>query len=320
MYSSTSSFRTEVKVLAMVALVLAGCELVVRLFERRQVFDVRVPALSQRLAEGEGQRVLVLGNSLVRDNVNADILAEEMRAQGVAPIHVERIYLMNTIINDWYYAFKHHFLETGRLPDVLVICFSNNHLEDASIQRSLVARYHSSLRDIPHIFREDTRDFDGRVEFLLSAGSASFTHRTTVERRVLDAVIPHYRESAMRVNRALTAAARQRRGNYQPTYRHLEQLIRLAKDHGVRVILVAVPVESHYPIDPQIKGVAETAGVTFIDARPATGLSKESYTDGMHMNSEAAAIYSRFLARQLADHLKPARRTSAFLRSSRAGE
>lgn len=304
----------------MVLAVMAVCELGVRVFEKRLAVDAKTPALSKRLAEAEGQRVLVLGNSLVRDNVNADILEAELKAQGVRPIHIERIYLMNTIINDWYYAFKHHFVDTGQLPDVLVVCFSNNHLQDSSIQRSLVARYHSSARDIPQIFSEDVRDFDGRVEFMLSAGLASFTHRTSVERRVLDATIPHYREGAMRINRALTIAANKRRRDFQPTYRRLEQLIHLAVSHGVRVILVAVPVESPYPIDSQIMNTVETAGVTFIDSRTVEGLSKESYVDGMHMNSDGCALYSRFLARRLADHLKRTTGTKDPLSSVYAGD
>jgi hypothetical protein len=304
MSSSTSSFKTEVKTVLMALAVLAVCELGVRVFERKFSVDARIPELSKRLAGGEGQSILVFGNSLIRDGVNTDILEAEMRAQGVAPIHIERAYLMNTIINDWYYAFKHHFVDTGRLPGLLVVCFSNNHLEDASIQRPLVARYYSSARDIPQIFADDVLDFDGRVDFLISSVSASFTHRTNVQRRLLDILIPHYRESATRINNALTDEAIKRSRGYQPTYRRLEEFIRMAEEHGVRVMLVAMPVESPYEINPQIKRTAETTGVTFIDSRLTEGLSKESFVDGMHMNSGGATIYSRHLARQLADYLK----------------
>ena len=292
------------KVIALVVCVLAACELVVRVFERRLTVDVKAPAVSKRLAEAAGQRVLVLGNSLVRDNVNTDILEEEMRAPGARPLHIEKVYLMNTVINDWYYAFKHHFVDAGRLPDVLVICFSNNHLEDSTIQRPLVARYYSSLRDIPQIFADDVPDFDGRVEFLLSKWSASFTHRADVERRMLDTLIPHYRDSVMRINDALTDEANGRRGDYQPSYHRFERLLRMAHERGVRVILVAVPVASPYPINPQIMSAVEANGVTFVDTRQVEGLSKESYVDGMHMNSEGASVYSRLLAHRLAGYLK----------------
>ena len=304
MYSSTSSFRTEWKVILLIATVLAACELGVRVFERRMAVDVKAPAISKRLSEAEGQRVLVLGNSLVRDNVNTDILEAEMRAQGVSSVHIEKVYLMNTVINDWYYAFKHHFVDAGRLPDVLVICFSNNHLEDSTIQRPLVARYYSSARDIPQIFADDVPDFDGRVEFLLSAWSASFTHRTGVERRILDTFIPHYRESVMRINDALTDEANKHRGDYQPTYHRFERLLRMAQEKGIRVLLVAVPVESPYPIDPQIESTLETNKVTFIDTRKVDGLSKDSYVDGMHMNSGGANVYSHLLAQRLADYFR----------------
>ncbi|HEX8652847.1 MAG TPA: hypothetical protein VF708_18670 [Pyrinomonadaceae bacterium] len=312
MYSSTSSFRTELKVLLLVVSALAVCELVVRVFERRLTVDVKAPAISKRLSEAEGQRVLVLGNSLVRDNVNTDILETEMRAQGVRSIHIEKVYLMNTIVNDWYYAFKHHFVDAGRLPDVLVICFSYNHLEDATIHRPLIARYYSSLRDIPQIFSEDIPDFNGRVEFLLSRWLASFTHRTDVERRILDTLIPYYRESVTRINDALTDEANKRRGVYQPGYRRFAQLLRMAQNRGVRVIVVAVPVANQYPINPQIKSTLEANVVTFVDTRKVEGLGKTSFVDGMHMNGDGANVYSRALAHHLVDYLRPPSTTETF--------
>lgn len=304
MYSSTSSFRTELKVLLLVVAVLVACELGVRVFERRMAVDIKAPAISKRLSEAEGQRVLVLGNSLVRDNVNTDVLETEMKGQGIASVNIEKVYLMNTVAGDWYYAFKHHFVDAGRLPQVLVICFSNNHLEDATIQRPLVARYYSGPRDIPQIFADDVPDFDGRVEFLISAWSASFTHRTGVERRILDTLIPHYRQAASRINDVLTDEATRRRGDYQPTYQRFERLLRMAQDAGVRVILVAVPVESPYPINPQIKSTLEAHRVTFIDTRTVEGLSRDSYVDGMHMNSDGSTLYSHFLAQRLAEYFR----------------
>ena len=69
------------------------------------------------------------------------------------------------------------------------------------------------------------------------------------------------------------------------------------------VILVAVPVESPYPIDPQIKSTLEANRVTFIDTRNVEGLSPDSYVDGMHMNSDGATRYTHFLAQRLAEYL-----------------
>lgn len=302
MFSFISNSRTEANVVLMVVLVLAVCELGVRVFERRSSVHLTAPAISKQLAAGTGQRVLVFGNSLVKDNVKTDVLNEEMSAQGITPVHIERIYLMNTRINDWYYAFKHHFIDTGRAPNVLVLCFSNDHLEDSPIQRSLVARYHSSARDIPEIFSDDVPDFDGRVEFLLSAWSASFTYRSNVQRRALDWIVPHYHGSLTRINSALKEEVGKQQVNYQPTYRRLDKLLRMAASKGVRVILVAMPVQSPYPLDSPIKRTSEAAGAVFIDTRTVEGLSEDSYIDEMHMNEHGATRYSRFLARQLVEY------------------
>lgn len=309
---STSSFRTELKVILVVLLVMTACELAVRAFESR-LADLNAPAASKRLMEGEGQRVLVLGNSLVRDDVNTQVLEEELRAQGVGPLRVEKAYLQNTVVSDWYYAFKSHFIDTGRLPDTLIICYANHHLQDYVIQRPFVARYYSGARDIPEIFRQDVTDFDGRVEFLLSAVSASFTHRTGIQRRVLDLLIPHYRVAAVRINYYLNAVINTKLAKYQSTYHRFERLVRLAESHGIRVIVVAMPVKNFYPIAPEIKNIAETNGVTLIDARFVEGLNEENYSDTMHLSRDGSYIMSRSLARGLAEYLKrPSAQTSLF--------
>lgn len=307
MYSFISNSKAEVKVILVVVLVFAGCELGLRMVEKRLSVDLRAPAISKKLADGEGQRILVFGNSLVRDNVNTDVLTEELRAQGAGSIHIERVYLLNSIINDWYYAFKHHFIDTERPPDVLVLCFSFDHLRDSRLQRAVIARYHSGVRDIPEIFSDDVKNFDSRVDFLLSAWSASFTYRTNVQRRVLDSLIPHYREGVVSVNNALRdQILNQPVSNVKegPTYHRLGKLLQIAASKGVRVIVVAVPTESSYPLDPVISSKLEAAGVTFIDTRKVAGLSKDSYVDEMHLNHDGATFYSRFLAQQLMGYLK----------------
>lgn len=304
MSSSTSNFRTELKVLCVVALLLAVCELGVRRLEKLTSRDLKVPTIAWRLAEGEGVRVLVLGNSLVREGLRLHLFRQELSEQSVENVRVEFVSSVNTLVGDWYYVFKHHFVDAKLRPDVLVVCFALNHLQDAPIQRTLIARYHSGATDIPQIFVDDVRDFDNRVGFLLSAVFASYANRSNVTRRFLRAFVPHYTESAQRINKALLAGPRAHREEVQPTYQRLEKLIRMAESHGVRVILVAMPVGSSYEIDARVESLAKDAGTLFIDTRVVPGLGDDGYIDGMHMNNSGAAIYSRFLAHQLAQYLK----------------
>jgi hypothetical protein len=94
-----------------------------------------------------------------------------------------------------------------------------------------------------------------------------------------------------------------RAGNAAPTphtYGRLERLIQLAGQKGVRVIFVAMPLRDAYTMDPLVQKIVEDGGMTFVDCREVAGLGRESYIDEMHLKPEGAAVYSQFLARQLA--------------------
>src|SRR5918997_704782 len=164
---STSSFRSELKVLALVFVVLAACELVVRLREQSLSLDVRhirqIPDISERLAQGDGGgghqhllRVLFIGNSMTRHGVEPEIIEREMSAQGTAPLRIERVFPDASALPDWYYAFKRFFDAPQRAPDVLVICFAAGDLQDSlPVHSWRLAQYYTTFSDVPEVFRED---------------------------------------------------------------------------------------------------------------------------------------------------------------------
>jgi hypothetical protein len=309
MSSSTSSFRNELKVVALVLVALAACELVVRLREQSLSLDVRhirqIPDISARLAQGEGLRVLFIGNSMTRYGVEPDIVEREIAAQGIAPLRIERVFPDASALPDWYYAFKRFFDAPTRAPDVLVVCFAANDLQDSQpVHTWRLAQYYTNLRDVPEVFREDIRDFDSRAEFLLSDASVAFANRTRVRERALDLVIPDYRETAQQINRTQKSQTAERLAHTQPTYRRLARLGELAKSRGVRVILVAMPERVDYELDPALPSAVEAAGMTLIDSRAGHGLKPDSYADEMHLGASGARVYSQFLARRLAPTLQ----------------
>jgi len=309
MSSFTSSFRTELKVLALVVLVLAACELFVRLREQSLSLDVRhirqIPDISKRLAQGEGFRLLFIGNSMTRYGVEPDIVAREITAQGIAPLRIERVFPDATALPDWYYAFQHYFVAPARAPDVLVVCFANNDLQDnVPVQSWRLAQYYTGLRDVPEVFREDLRDFDSRAEFLLSDFSAAFANRTRVRERALDIIVPFYRHTASQLNLAQQSKTKARQARAEPTYRRLLRLGKLAESRSVKVIFVAMPEREDYELDPHLQSTVEAAGMILVDSREVNGLQPDSYIDEMHLGAGGAHIYSHFLARQLAPRLQ----------------
>jgi hypothetical protein len=302
---STSSFRTEAKVVALVLLVLLGCELVVRTREQYLSLDLKhigqIPAISQSMTEGPGLRVLFIGNSMTRYGVDASTFEREMKAQGVGPLRVEKVFPDATGLPDWYYAFKHYFVDAGHLPDVLIVGFASKDLQDDyAVEPTRLARYYSSSRDMPEIFSRDVLDFDSRVQFLLSSVSSSFANRNRVRTRVLDALVPYYRDTAQQLNRDMKTGRSGNAATAPHSYQRLERFIQLASQKGVRVIFVAMPLRDAYTLDPLVQKIVEDDGMTFVDCREVAGLGRESYIDEMHLKPEGATVYTQFLARQLA--------------------
>jgi hypothetical protein len=225
-----------------------------------------------------------------------------MEAQRLGPLRVGRVFPDATALPDWYYAFKHYFVDTNRLPDVLIVCFAAKDLEDDHpLEPARLAHHYTATRDIPELFSQDLHDFEGRAEFLISDLFSSYANRTRVRTRVLDNLIPYYRESVQDMNRTLRATKKSDTGAAAPTYERLERLMTLAHKHNVRVIFVAMPLREEYKLDPQIQRTVEAAGMSFFDFRSVDGIDSVSFIDEMHLTSGGAAVYSHFLARQLAE-------------------
>lgn len=87
----------------------------------------------------------------------------------------------------------------------------------------------------------------------------------------------------------------------QKSYGRLSRFLAMVKERGVRVIVVAMPQPVVYSLDPEIKLVVETAGMSFLDCRNVDGISPASFADEMHLATSGAVVNSRFLGRALAN-------------------
>ena len=310
MSSSTSSFRTELRVLAVVLFVLLAAEVAVRFGERSLSRDVQhiqqIPAISQSLAASKDQKILFLGNSLVRTGVDPQIIEQELKAKGVAPVHIERVFPDSTSLPDWYRVFKHYFVNQSSLPQVLVLCFSDIALQDTSgIDPTRLGRYYSSATEVPEIFHQDIHDFESRSEFVLAATSYAFANRMRVRTRALDLIVPAYRTSAQRINDDMKQKAPA--VTRPKTYERLARLLELARQEGVQVVVVAMPQPVQYSLDPEITRVVDQAGMTLLDCRSVNGINAQSFLDEMHLADAGAIVYSHFLGKVLAEPIARAR-------------
>jgi hypothetical protein len=293
----------EVRVVLCLLLLLGVCEAGMRLYGSRLSQDVRhleqFEVLAARISAppqpGE-TRVLFLGNSLTRYGVDVNEFILVLTETGRGTVRVERMMPDNTALAEWYYAYRSFFADCGRTPDVLVIGFAGGHLDDApSRHPERLARYYCRWTHLAELGRRDLLTIDARTGFMLAGLSSLLCNRDRIERRVLDLVIPGYQEGIQDLNRRLTRV--QRRTPTAPTFDRLRQLLALARGDGVEVILAAMPVPDPYDLDPELWEIAEECGARVIDCRQVPGIKAEMFPDGLHMNPQAARLYTRYLAR-----------------------
>ena len=134
MNSSISSFRGELRVLAVVLLTLVGTEVASRIAGRGVSTDEQhirdIPNIALRLTSRTLPRVLFLGNSLTYCGVNPDVLQAELKDRGIFNASCELVVPDGTGLCDWYYLFKRHFRKTGREPNMVVFNFTGSALSD----------------------------------------------------------------------------------------------------------------------------------------------------------------------------------------------
>ena len=71
------------------------------------------------------------------------------------------------------------------------------------------------------------------------------------------------------------------------------------KSKGARVIVVAMPVQSAYQIDPELRELETSRALTVIDLRKVAGIDSSHYLDEMHLNRAGQEILSKVLAADL---------------------
>jgi hypothetical protein len=315
-----SMFRhPEAKVVAFLLAVLACGEVGMRFIESRlskdvghlQQLDSIAGELDARYSEDirgltpparqvtpPARRVVFLGNSLTRYGVVPDEFCTAVESRVGCPVHAVKLTPDNTALADWYYAYRNFLSGQGRAPDVLVLGFEGGHLRDApSIHTDRLGRYYCDWDDLDDLFAWDLPTFEDRARYLLGSKSAIISNRDRIERRVLDLVIPGYRDGIQELNRRLKS--NQENALPAATYKRLASLLDLARDDGVQVVVAAMPVPQPYDVDATLTATIDRAGAVLVDCRDVPGVTPAMFPDGVHMNPEAATRYSRFLAEQM---------------------
>lgn len=315
---STSSFnglKTAAVVLALLLVVEAG----MRRLEPHLSADVAhiesIPQIVGSFGKADHD-LLFLGSSITRHGVDVAALEPVLAAQGVAPdaFSLSFIYPDASDILDWAYVYHHYLSPSTAQPDVIVVNFAGDRLEDVEAnpqQIRRIARHHTTLRDVPGAFAQDFTTLPQRADFLLSKTFVSFAHRERVRMRLM-ATLPLYRQTQRSLNETQPAQAAEatptansdRLTPAPERYTRLKRFLAEIDARSVQVVFVATPVRDPYTLDPALRTLLTDHGAELLDTRAVPGLTPAVFDDALHLSPEGAEIYSRALAEKLAPLLK----------------
>lgn len=294
----------ELKVIGFVLCGMLIIELLMVTFENRLSNDVSHMKSFATIAaslcdeQSSATTVLFLGNSMTRHGFDEEAFLGAAEQSDHGEMKTARISPDNTALAEWYYIYENIFTDKDRAPNLMVIGFGDGHLIDhPSRHPNRLARYYFVRNHWDELTADDISSFEQQCEFILAENSAAFANRDRIQRRFFSAIIPEYKTGMPEINDRLGQMISHIERT--ATYHRLQKLLSLAQKNGTRIVFVAMPTVEEYEVSTALLDIFAAESVSFVDARSVTGIEPEMIPDGIHMNANAARIYSSFLAKAI---------------------
>lgn len=310
MNSSISNFKTEIKVLIVVAVMTLAFEGYVRYgFVRENYYNCLRGYLtqsSQEFAKAQTQpKLLFLGNSLIHSGFDRTAFIDELKSMKLQSPYVSNVYIMSSRVCEWYYMLRNYFIPNQAKPDALVFWFSLDHLLDQAGPQKQVLPNICDFTDLPRILAgADTFNFDDRMELTLCFLSMGYRFREEFRHDLFNRLIHDYKNNMDKLyGRTVAAPAKSSApaaAPAKPHYQRLERMLATIKSLQIPALFVAMPLKrSSYPVDFEVIRMIQNAGFGFMDCRQVAGISQDWFRDDLHLGKNGAALFSRYFAKQL---------------------
>lgn len=239
---------------------------------------------------GEPTSVLIVGNSLLQDGIDADRLKELTSGR----MHIYPIFLEATGYYDWFYGLQRLFREGAR-PQVVVLGVGVNSFLANTVRQDYAPLMLFDLRDSLSVASDLNMDRTATSNLLLAHSSVFWDTRSVLRTQILRHTVPHYRELILLLKpQPAIPPVKQ----FQATANsRLEQLRELCETHGAKLIILIPPTLSSEDAVQQMTIASQKAGVDTLVPIDPTMLSAKYYQpDELHLNSEGAALFTAALA------------------------
>jgi hypothetical protein len=234
--------------------------------------------------------IAVLGNSLLLDGLNVQILTEQTEAEAI-PVPY---FVLATDYYDWYFGLKRLFAE-GMRPRYVLLGLSPNQLASSRTRGEYSAQYLFRGRDLIEVVQETHMDATTASSFMLAHVSKFYSTRQITRNYILARLLPdvvgllHEKLGVVR-DPAIPEATL----NALATNR-LKSLDELCRANGAQFMLVVPP--TYQSGSETIAHAGKELGVSVL-MPVSNGEFDESFfqSDGIHLNEKGATIFTNRLA------------------------
>jgi hypothetical protein len=297
----SAAWRAPVgKVLIFLALGLLISEVLLRSVEKRLSGNLQhigeIPSLMDE-AEASGRPALVvLGNSLVNNGIAAEPLGSLYPAGTVIKITPD-----GTRFWDWQCLIRHQILERRNLKvDTLMLGYAWHLLSDQTkVDPSSLGALFCRPGDVLNADEIGLGSVGDMSEFLVASSLRPYALRETLRNRGLALLIPNYQRFTQLAN--VNREAARQEGPKQPvfTYRRFTQLAEDLHAHGIRLVIIAMPVRGGYELDEELLALAARGLIVHLDYRAAPGIDASSFKDAMHLTEAGQGVLTSRLVDDL---------------------
>jgi hypothetical protein len=250
-------------------------------------------------ASSSPAKVLWLGNSLTGEGIDMSVADSVLEQELGTELAGFTVHPDGSSIAEWHHIANNEFFDRGAVPDLLIVPFAWNLLSDqnpVNVQR--IARWYLNRPEQWLDFlRHDTEGLEEKFSAVLASFSAAYGNRDRVRDRVLVG-LPGYEYLAFELGNPGAGAGGDNNSAAEVslTYARLRRLAKSAREHGVRLAVVAMPVVGPYKIDSKLLETADLYDIIVIDARDTDGINEGWFRDDMHLLPDGARQVTRRIA------------------------
>jgi hypothetical protein len=258
----------------------------------------QIPAIIATANRTPANSVLLLGNSLTNNGMDAQLISSGLGARTVLKVTPDA-----TGLRDWQCILRHQILEKNEGGIGLVVIGTAWHLlsDQSSVDPSRLGAWFCDLEDLRNPASVGLTSPGEIGEFLAARYFRLYALRDTLRNRLLPQVIPGYKEFASAQN-ASGHGATSTDARY--TYDTLKNLARDLGMQGIALVVVSMPVQEYYEIDPDLAAAATSGLVSILDYRSLDGIEVGSFIDSMHLGAAGRGVVSARLAGDLGEVLR----------------